>query len=88
IAEKVDRNTFDAIVLDGTPEDVLPSQPWLPADLIQRYPIVGIVPGSDVSDIFGPHPTYFLLPCRERGLAIAKKWTLLETGGQSVCPPA
>ncbi len=86
IAKKVDRNTFDAIVLDGLPEDILPSQPWLPADLIQRYPIVGIVPGSDVSDIFGPHPTYFLLPCRERGLAIAEKWTLLETGGETACP--
>ena len=33
---------------------VLPSQPWLPADLVKRYPIVGVVPGSDVSDIFGP----------------------------------
>jgi hypothetical protein len=86
IAEKVDQNTFDAIVLDGLPEDVLPSQPWLPADLIQRYPIVGVVPGSDVSDPFGPHASYFLLPCREKGLAVAHGWKLLETGGQSVCP--
>ena len=86
IAEEVDQTKFDAIVLDGLPEDILPSQPWLPADLIQRYPIVGVVPGSDVSDIFGPHPTYFLLPCREKGLAVARGWKLLESGGQAICP--
>jgi hypothetical protein len=86
IAEKVDQQKFDAIVLDGLPEDVLPSQPWLPSDVIQRYPIVGVVPGSDVSDSFGPHASYFLLPCREKGLAVAQGWTLLETGGQSACP--
>ena len=86
IAGEVDQNKFDAIVLDGLPEDVLPSQPWLPANLIQRYPIVGIVPGSDVGDRFGPHASYFLLPCREKGLAVAHGWKLLETGGQSVCP--
>ena len=86
IAEEVDQNKFDAIVLDGLPEDILPSQPWLPADLIYRYPIVGVVPGSDASDPFGPHPSYFLLPCREKGLAIAHGWKLLETGGQSTCP--
>ena len=86
IAEEVDQSKFDAIVLDGLPEDVLPSQPWLPADLMQRYPIVGVVPGSDASDPFGPHPSYFLLPCREKGLAMAQVWKLLETSGQSVCP--
>jgi hypothetical protein len=85
IAEEVDQTKFDAIVLDGLPEDILPSQTWLPADLIQRYPIVGVVPGSDVSDSFGPHPSYFLLPCREKGLAVAHGWKLLETGGQSAC---
>ena len=86
IASEVDQKKFDAIVLDGLPADILPSQTWLPSDLTQRYPIVGVVPGSDASDVFGPHPSYFLLPCRERGLAIAKGWTLLETDGQSVCP--
>ena len=86
IAAEVDQEKFDAIVLDGLPEDILPSQPWLPADLIRRYPIVGIVPGSGVGDPFGPHPTYFLLPCREQGLAIAQGWTLLETGGETACP--
>lgn len=85
IAEKVDQNQFDAIVLDGLPEDVLPNQPWLPADLSHRYPIVGIVPGSDVGNMFGPHPSYFLLPCREKRLAVAHGWKLLETGGQSAC---
>ena len=86
IAAEVDQEKFDAIVLDGLPEDILPSQPWLPADLIRRYPIMGIVPGSGVGDPFGPHPTYFLLPCREQGLAIAQGWTLLETGGETACP--
>jgi hypothetical protein len=86
IAKEVDQNKFDAVVLDGLPEDVLPSQPWLPADLMQRYPMVGVVPGSDASDPFGPRPSYFLLPCREKGLAMAHGWKLLETGGQSVCP--
>jgi hypothetical protein len=86
IGEEVDQTKFDAIVLDGLPGDILPSQAWLPADLIQRYPIVGVVPGSDVGDPFGPHPSYFLLPCREKGLAVAHGWKLLESGGQSACP--
>ncbi|MHB1935175.1 MAG: hypothetical protein ACYCOR_01150 [Acidobacteriaceae bacterium] len=86
IAAKVDREKFDAIVLDGTPEDILLSQTWLPRDLTRRYPILGIVPGSGVGDPFGPHPVYFLLPCRERGLAIAQRWTLLETGEETPCP--
>jgi hypothetical protein len=86
IAEEVDRSGFDAVVLDGLPEDILPGQPWLPANLRQRYPIVGIVPGADVNDLFGPHASYFLLPCREKGLALTHGWKLLETGGQSACP--
>lgn len=86
IAMAVDQEKFDAIVLDGTPADILPSQTWLPHDLMRRYPILGIVPGSGVGDPFGPHATYFLLPCRERGLAIAQKWTLLESGGETACP--
>jgi len=86
IAEEVDREEFDAVALDGQPRDILASQTWLPADLMQRYPIVGVVPGSDVTDIFGPHPTYFLLPCREKGMATAHGWKLLEPGGQSACP--
>ncbi len=86
IAEEVEQNKFDAIVLDGLPEDVLPSQPWLPGNLTQRYPILGVVPGGDANDPFGPHPSYFLLPCRDKGLAVAHGWRLLATGGQSICP--
>lgn len=86
ITAQIDQEKFDAIVLDGSLEQTLSQQTWLPRDLARHYPIVGIVPGSDVGDPFGPHPTYFLLPCRERGLAIAKGWTLLETGGQTACP--
>jgi hypothetical protein len=86
IANEVDQEKFDAIVLDGPPAEFLPSQTWLPPDLVQRYPVVGIVPGSVVGDSFGPHATYFLLPCRERQLATNHGWTLLQSGGQSACP--
>lgn len=88
IAAEVDQEKFDAIVLDETPAQTLSQQNWLPPDLNRRYPILGIVPGSGVGDPFGPHPVYFLLPCREQGLAIAKGWTLLETGGPTACPSA
>jgi hypothetical protein len=86
IVAEVDQEKFDAIVLDGSPEQSLSQQTWLPRDTAQHYPIVGIVPGSGVSDPFGPHPAYFLLPCRERDLAIVQGWTLLETGGHTTCP--
>lgn len=85
ISSAIDGEKFDAIVLDGMPAQVLPMQPWLPRNLLLRYPILGIVPGADVGDPFGPHPVYFLLPCREQGLAHAKGWTLLQTGGQTPC---
>lgn len=86
ITAQIDQEKFDAIVLDGSLEQALSQQIWLPRDLARHYPIVGIVPGSGVDDLFGPHPTLFLLPCRERALAIAKGWTLLESGGQTACP--
>ena len=85
ISTEIDQEKFDAIVLDGLPAQILPGQTWLPADLGRHYPVVGIVPGGDAGDPFGPHPVYFLLPCREQTLAIAKKWTLIETGGSSPC---
>lgn len=81
----IDQEKFDAIAFDGTPAGSLASQPWLPADLPRHYPIVGLVPGSDIADPFTPHPVYFLLPCREQRLAVARGWTLLRTGPQSSC---
>ncbi len=85
ISEQIDQEKFDAIVLDGPPPQILAAQTWLPADLGDHYPILGIVPGGETGDPFGPHPVYFLLPCRERALAIAKKWNLIESGGTSPC---
>lgn len=82
----IDGEKFDAIVFDGTPATSLAMQPWLPADLESHYPIIGLVPGSDVENPFTPHPVYFLLPCRMEALAIAKGWTLLRTSKQSPCP--
>ncbi|MEO6828785.1 MAG: hypothetical protein ABI164_03175 [Acidobacteriaceae bacterium] len=86
IRELVESERFDAIALDGTPEQALAEQPWLPSDTARHYPLLGKIPGSDIWDGFAPHPTFFLLPCREKALAVAQGWTLLETAGQSSCP--
>jgi len=85
IRAEIDGEKFDAIALDGPPAQALASQTWLPADLQKHYPITGIVPGSEVFDPFAPHPVYFLLPCREQALAVAKGWTLLQPGDQAPC---
>lgn len=82
----VDQEKFDAIALDGPPEQTLASEPWLPQDLRQHYPVVGLIPGGEIGDPFGPHPVYFLLPCREQALALQKNWTLLLRPGQFSCP--
>jgi hypothetical protein len=86
IRAAIDGEKFDAIALDGTPKDALGEQPWLPRDLEHHYPMVGLVPGSEMWNPYGPHPVYFLLPCRERGLAVSKGWTLLEASGVNACP--
>jgi hypothetical protein len=86
IRAAIDQEKFDAIAFDGAPAGSVASQPWLPADLQRHYPIVGLVPGSDVADPFTPHPVYFLLPCREAALAVARGWTLLSGRDQSPCP--
>ncbi|MBA3915162.1 MAG: hypothetical protein H0X25_15200 [Acidobacteriales bacterium] len=85
IQAQIDGEQFDAIALDGLPAQALASQPWLPKDLESHYPLVGLVPGGDASDPFEPSPNYFLLPCREQGLAAAKGWTLLRVEGVSPC---
>ena len=86
IRANIDQEKLDAIVLDGTPAQALPNQTWLPPDLQDHYPVVGLVPGSEFGDPFAPHPTYFLLPCREQAWAVAKGWTLLRPGGKLPCP--
>ena len=84
IAEQVNQGEFDAIVLDALPEIRCPASPgclrtWRSAiQLSVSCPEV-------TSATYLTHPTYFLLPCREKGMAIAHGWKLLETGGQSAC---
>jgi hypothetical protein len=85
IRAEIDGEKFDAIVFDGTPAQAVASEAWLPRDIQSHYPLVGIVPGSNVWNPFIPHPAYFLLPCREQALAVAHGWTLLQTGGQLSC---
>ncbi len=87
IVAEIDQEKFDVIVLDGSVAQTLAQEPWLPQDLGRHYPILGLVPGGGVGDPFGPHPVYFVLPCREHKLAVAKGWTLLETAGQTHCAP-
>lgn len=85
IRAEIDGEKFDAIGLDDSPAQALAEETWLPSDLTRHYPIVGIVPGGDVFDPFGPHAVYFLLPCREKALALAKGWTLLQMDGKVPC---
>lgn len=86
IRADVDREKFDGIALDETPGQTMVNYAWLPRDLMSHYPVVGLVPGSEVVNPFIPHPVYFLLPCRELELAVRKGWTLVEAGGQEPCP--
>ncbi len=86
IHAEIDGEKFDAIAFDALPEQTLADQTWLPRDLESHYPVLGIVPGSNVWDPFSPHPVYFLLPCREQALAVTRGWTLLRTGSQLSCP--
>ena len=86
IHSEIDEEKFDAIAFDVSPARVLADEPWLPADLENHYPILGLVPGGDVGNPFTPHPVYFLLPCREQARAVAAGWTLLQTGAQVRCP--
>ncbi len=86
IRAAIDGEKFDAIAVDGLPEQALAEQTWLPRDLESHYPVVGWVPGAEVGDPFTPHPIFFLLPCRERALAVAKGWKLFEAAGRDNCP--
>lgn len=86
IAAAIDGEKFDAIALDGTPPQILSGQPWLPADVMGHYPVVGLVPGSEVGDYFAPHPVYFLLPCREQARALAAGWVLVQKHDRLPCP--
>jgi hypothetical protein len=87
IRDEVDQEKFDAIVLDGSPDRAAETDPWLPADLRNHYPLVGLVPGVSDWSYLTPHPTYFLLPCREESLAVARGWTILQTPGTTSCSP-
>lgn len=85
IQAEIDQEKFDAIVLDGTPAQVLGHQTWLPSDLLVHYPIAGFVPGFQAGDPFVPHSVVFLLPCREQARAVTEGWTLFETHNRLSC---
>ncbi len=78
-----DSQHMDAILLENLPAAELQRLPWLPADLQQRYPVLGFTPDADMGDPFAPHAIYFLLPCRELPVARQRGWVLLQNG----CPP-
>lgn len=86
IRARIDGEKFDVIALDDLPASALAGQTWLPSDLQNHYPVLGLIPGAETGDPFRPHPVYFLLPCRERALAAARGWTLLETAHRPPCP--
>jgi hypothetical protein len=86
IQQAIEQGTLVAIVLDRAPQEEIRSAPWLPADWRTQYPIVGIVPGSDQANSFGPHPRYVLLPCNASGQAAARSITILSTPTAPPCP--
>lgn len=75
-----DSDRVDAILLERLPAAEQERYPWLPADLQQRYPVLGMTPDADMGDPYSPHAVYFLLPCRELPLARQRGWILLQNG--------
>ncbi len=85
IHRAVDGESFDAIVLDHPPDQELAAAPWMPADWRRHYPVVGLVPGSDVVNPFSPRPRYVLLPCRVLGSAAARQVVRLGSDSSAAC---
>ena len=83
IHKVIEQETLEAIVVDLPPEEAIVRSPWLSTDLLRRYPIVGIVPGSnlasDPGNAFNPNPRYVLLPCRASGVAAALQITIISS---------
>jgi hypothetical protein len=75
-----DSGRVDAILLERLPAAEQERYPWLPPDLQQRYPVLGMTPDADMGDPYSPHAIYFLLPCRELPLARQHRWILLQNG--------
>jgi hypothetical protein len=75
-----DPQHMDAILLERLPAEELKRYKWLPPDLQQRYPVLGLTPDADMGDPYSPHAVYFLLPCRELALARQRGWILLQNG--------
>ncbi len=86
IRQAVEQESPDAIVLDRAPQEEADAAPWLPTDWRTRYPIVGIVPGSDTAHAFFPMPRYVALPCRALHLAAAQAISILSSTTASLCP--
>jgi hypothetical protein len=86
IRQAMEHESPNAIVFDRAPQKEIDAASWLPANWRTLYPIVGIVPGSDVANPFGPRPRYVALPCRARNLAVAQTISILSSTTASPCP--
>jgi hypothetical protein len=82
IHQAIEQEALEAIVIDRTPKEEMLHDPWLPADLLQHYPIVGIVPGSDPPrDPGNPNNLdmrFVLLPCSASGVAVAQSISIVS----------
>ncbi|MDR3773945.1 MAG: hypothetical protein P4L26_11390 [Terracidiphilus sp.] len=89
IRQAVEQQTLEAIVIDSTPREEIDRAPWLPADLLERYPIVGIVPGSDSprdpGSLLNPDLRFVLLPCSASGVAAAQSIAIISSPGVATC---
>jgi hypothetical protein len=89
IHQAVEQETLDAIVIDRSPQREMQDAPWLPADLLQHYPILGIFPGSepprDPGNPLNPAPRFVLLPCRASGSVFAQSIAIISPPGAAPC---
>jgi hypothetical protein len=89
IHQAIEQQALDAIVIDSTPQEEINHAPWLPADLLERYPIVGVVPGSEPPPKPGsplnPDLRFVLLPCRASGSVFAQSIAIISPPGAAPC---
>ncbi len=89
IHQAIEQEALDAIVIDSTPREEIERAPWLPADLLERYPIVGVVPGSDPprdpGSLLNRDLRFVLLPCRASGMAAAQSLAIVSSPGVAAC---
>jgi hypothetical protein len=91
IHQAIQEEELEAIVIDHPPQVEVIRDFWLPADWLQHYPIVGIVPGGDLDgndtqNPLNPNPLFVLLPCRASGAAVAQSITIISSPAATTCP--